>query len=84
MYWSTVHVVHVSIGDNVADMMCDVQDIMKHTQRMGDDTKELEKALLVMCVVPKAANDMMSVGRLQGYAVSGYHYQLTNIMVFSF
>ena len=37
---------------------------------MGEDTKDLEKALHVMCVVPKAANDMMSVGRLQGYDVS--------------
>jgi hypothetical protein len=47
-----------------------LKDIMKHTERMGDDTKELQKAMHVMSVVPKAANDMMSVGRLQGYAVS--------------
>lgn len=32
----------------------------------------LKKALHVMCVVPKAANDMMQVGRLQGFDVSIY------------
>ncbi|KAK2148868.1 hypothetical protein LSH36_478g02010 [Paralvinella palmiformis] len=43
------------------------QDILKYTDRMGDDTKILQKAVQVMCVVPKAANDMMIVGRLQGF-----------------
>ncbi len=42
---------------------------MKYTERAGDDTKDLEKAVEVMNVVPKAANDMMNVGRLQGFKV---------------
>ena len=37
---------------------------------MGDDTKNLQRAVQVMCVVPKAADDMMNVGRLQGFNVS--------------
>ena len=37
---------------------------------MGEDTNILQKAVQVMCVVPKAANDMMIVGRLQGFEVS--------------
>ncbi|XP_013406610.1 kalirin isoform X8 [Lingula anatina] len=44
-----------------------LKDIMKHTQKAGLDTKDLERALEVMRVVPKAANDMMNVGRLQGF-----------------
>ncbi|KAK3082713.1 hypothetical protein FSP39_003330 [Pinctada imbricata] len=44
-----------------------LKDILKYTDRAGENTKALEKALHVMCVVPKAANDMMQVGRLQGF-----------------
>jgi len=44
-----------------------LKDILKYTDRMGDDTKSLQRAVQVMCVVPKAANDMMNVGRLQGF-----------------
>ncbi|CAC5361523.1 TRIO [Mytilus coruscus] len=44
-----------------------LRDIQKYTDRAGEDTKSLKKALEVMCVVPKAANDMMQVGRLQGF-----------------
>ncbi len=46
------------------------QDIAKYTERAGLDTSDLKKALQVMNVVPKAANDMMQVGRLQGFNVS--------------
>ena len=46
------------------------KDIQKYTDRAGEDTKALKKALEVMCIVPKAANDMMQVGRLQGFDVS--------------
>lgn len=42
---------------------------MKHTERAGEDTKDLQRALEVMCIIPKAANDMMNVGRLQGFEV---------------
>ena len=45
------------------------QDILKHSERAGLDCSELEKALHIMQVVPKAANDMMSVGRLTGFDV---------------
>ena len=47
-----------------------MQDILKYTERAGEDTKDLQRAVEVMCVVPKAANDMMNVGRLQGFRVS--------------
>ena len=43
---------------------------MKHTDKLGHDTKEWKEAVQVMCEVPKLANDMMNVGRLQGFNVS--------------
>ena len=46
------------------------QDILKYTDKAGLDTKDLQRAVDVMHVVPKAANDMMNVGRLQGFDVS--------------
>lgn len=47
-----------------------LKDILKHTEKAGEDTKDLQRAVAVMHVVPKAANDMMNVGRLQGFSVS--------------
>ncbi|TKR93469.1 hypothetical protein L596_007922 [Steinernema carpocapsae] len=44
-----------------------LKDIGKFTQRAGDRTDVLEKALQVMHVVPKACDDMMQVGRLQNF-----------------
>uniref|UniRef100_A0A2C9L4D8 DH domain-containing protein n=1 Tax=Biomphalaria glabrata TaxID=6526 RepID=A0A2C9L4D8_BIOGL len=44
-----------------------LKDILKYTEKAGEDTTDLKKALTVMCIVPKAANDMMQVGRLQGF-----------------
>ncbi|CAE1271113.1 Kalirin,Rho guanine nucleotide exchange factor 25,Triple functional domain protein,Death-associated protein kinase 1,Death-associated protein kinase 3 [Acanthosepion pharaonis] len=44
-----------------------LKDILLHTQKAGLDTADLKKAVAVMCIVPKAANDMMQVGRLQGF-----------------
>ncbi|XP_070187687.1 triple functional domain protein-like isoform X2 [Littorina saxatilis] len=44
-----------------------MKDILKYTEKAGVDSTEMKKALRVMCVVPKAANDMMQVGRLQGF-----------------
>jgi len=46
-----------------------VQEILKYTERAGLDSTDLKKAVEVMRVVPKAANDMMNVGRLQGFEV---------------
>ncbi|XP_066527196.1 rho guanine nucleotide exchange factor 25 [Hoplias malabaricus] len=44
-----------------------LKDFLKYYTKAGMDTKELEKAVEVMCFVPKRCNDMMNVGRLQGF-----------------
>lgn len=48
------------------------QDILKYTEKAGldEESQNLRKAVQIMHVVPKAANDMMNVGRLQGFDVS--------------
>lgn len=50
-----------------------LKDILKYTRRIQSDVdsvEALEQAIQVMHVIPKAANDMMNVGRLQGFNVS--------------
>uniref|UniRef100_A0A8C1P1W8 non-specific serine/threonine protein kinase n=1 Tax=Cyprinus carpio TaxID=7962 RepID=A0A8C1P1W8_CYPCA len=42
-----------------------LKDFLKFSKKAGLDT--IEKAVEVMCVVPKRCNDMMNVGRLQGF-----------------
>ncbi|KAM9829267.1 rho guanine nucleotide exchange factor 25 isoform 4-T4 [Syngnathus typhle] len=44
-----------------------LKDFLKYSIKAGMDTDELEKAVEVMCFVPKRCNDMMNVGRLQGF-----------------
>uniref|UniRef100_A0A3Q1CIU6 non-specific serine/threonine protein kinase n=1 Tax=Amphiprion ocellaris TaxID=80972 RepID=A0A3Q1CIU6_AMPOC len=44
-----------------------LKDLLKISKKATVDTAELEKAVEVMCVVPKRCNDMMNVGRLQGF-----------------
>jgi len=46
-----------------------LQDIFNYTERakLVDEMEALQQAMHVMHVVPKAANDMMDVGRLQGF-----------------
>ncbi|CAG7661343.1 unnamed protein product, partial [Allacma fusca] len=46
-----------------------LKDILKYTERIGnhDEIEALKQACNVMHVVPKEANDMMNVGRLQGF-----------------
>ncbi|CAL8260845.1 unnamed protein product [Boreogadus saida] len=44
-----------------------LKDLLKVSKKSGADSLELEKAVEVMCVVPKRCNDMMNVGRLQGF-----------------
>ncbi|XP_060930739.1 rho guanine nucleotide exchange factor 25 [Limanda limanda] len=44
-----------------------LKDFLKYYTKAGMDTEELEKAVEVMCFVPKRCNDMMNVGRLQGF-----------------
>lgn len=48
-----------------------LRDLYKYTERakLISETEALRQALVVMQVVPKAANDMMDVGRLQGFDV---------------
>lgn len=49
-----------------------LKDILKYTERAGltAEAESLQAAYNIMVVVPKAANDMMDVGRLQGFDVS--------------
>ncbi|KAG8222668.1 hypothetical protein J437_LFUL003790, partial [Ladona fulva] len=49
-----------------------LRDICKYTERAGlkQELESLLQASRVMQVVPKAANDMMDVGRLQGFDVN--------------
>ncbi|XP_063149974.1 rho guanine nucleotide exchange factor 25 isoform X1 [Candoia aspera] len=44
-----------------------LKDFLKYYSKAGKDTEQLEKAVEVMCFVPKRCNDMMNVGRLQGF-----------------
>ncbi|TWW65398.1 Triple functional domain protein [Takifugu flavidus] len=44
-----------------------LKDFLKHSKKAGLESVELEKAVEVMCIVPKRCNDMMNVGRLQGF-----------------
>lgn len=49
-----------------------LKDILKYTERAGlvAEAEQLKMAFEIMVVVPKEANDMMDVGRLQGFDVS--------------
>uniref|UniRef100_A0A3B3HQ52 Uncharacterized protein n=2 Tax=Oryzias latipes TaxID=8090 RepID=A0A3B3HQ52_ORYLA len=44
-----------------------LKDFFKYTTKAGLDTEEIEKAVELMSLVPKRCNDMMNLGRLQGY-----------------
>uniref|UniRef100_H3CM71 Uncharacterized protein n=1 Tax=Tetraodon nigroviridis TaxID=99883 RepID=H3CM71_TETNG len=44
-----------------------LKDFLKYTSKAGLDCEEIEKALELMSLVPKRCNDMMNLGRLQGY-----------------
>lgn len=49
-----------------------LKDILKYTERAGlaAEAEALRQAYEIMIVVPKSANDMMDVGRLQGFDVN--------------
>lgn len=49
-----------------------LKDVLKYTERAGltAEAEALRQAYEIMIVVPKNANDMMDVGRLQGFDVS--------------
>ncbi|KAG7240412.1 hypothetical protein INR49_026983 [Caranx melampygus] len=44
-----------------------LKDFLKYSSKAGMDCKEIEKAVDLMSQVPKLCNDMMNLGRLQGY-----------------
>ncbi|XP_072009143.1 triple functional domain protein isoform X2 [Engystomops pustulosus] len=44
-----------------------LKDFLKYSKKACINVAELEKAVEVMCVVLKRCNDMMNVGRLQGF-----------------
>uniref|UniRef100_A0A8C3SVC2 Trio Rho guanine nucleotide exchange factor n=1 Tax=Chelydra serpentina TaxID=8475 RepID=A0A8C3SVC2_CHESE len=44
-----------------------LKDFLRYSKKANLDTTELERAVEVMCIVPKRCNDMMNVGRLQGF-----------------
>ncbi|XP_042304959.1 rho guanine nucleotide exchange factor 25 isoform X2 [Sceloporus undulatus] len=44
-----------------------LKDFLKYYGKAGKNTEQLERAVEVMCFVPKRCNDMMNVGRLQGF-----------------
>ncbi|XP_006897638.1 PREDICTED: rho guanine nucleotide exchange factor 25 isoform X2 [Elephantulus edwardii] len=44
-----------------------LKDFLKYYSRAGMDTEDLERAVEVMCFVPKRCNDMMTLGRLRGF-----------------
>uniref|UniRef100_A0A8C9D6H6 Trio Rho guanine nucleotide exchange factor n=1 Tax=Panthera leo TaxID=9689 RepID=A0A8C9D6H6_PANLE len=48
-----------------------LKDFLKYSKKASLDTSELERAVEVMCIVPKRCNDMMNVGRLQGFDGGG-------------
>ncbi|XP_019910441.3 kalirin isoform X3 [Esox lucius] len=44
-----------------------LKDFLKYSSKAGLDCQEMEKAVSLMSQVPKLCNDMMNLGRLQGY-----------------
>ncbi|XP_048474786.1 rho guanine nucleotide exchange factor 25-like [Rhincodon typus] len=44
-----------------------LKDFLKYSKKAEQDTTLLEQAVEVMCFVPRRCNDMMNVGRLQGF-----------------
>ncbi|XP_041431374.1 kalirin RhoGEF kinase L homeolog isoform X6 [Xenopus laevis] len=44
-----------------------LKDFLKYSQKAGLECSEIEKAVELMCLVPKRCNDMMNLGRLQGF-----------------
>ncbi|KAG9340257.1 hypothetical protein JZ751_021699 [Albula glossodonta] len=61
-----------------------LKDFLKYYTKAGMDTAELEKAVEVMCFVPKRCNDMMNVGRLQGFEESSFLSRAKERRVFLF
>lgn len=78
-FWKIIHFFDFQLGDMLIKPVQRImkyelllKDILKHTQRAGliEEIPGLKDAMHIMRVVPKAANDMMDVGRLQKFEVS--------------
>lgn len=44
-----------------------LKDFLKYSEKAGLECSEIQKAVELMCLVPKRCNDMMNLGRLQGF-----------------
>ncbi|XP_046777637.1 kalirin isoform X21 [Gallus gallus] len=44
-----------------------LKDFLRYSEKAGLECSEIEKAVELMCLVPKRCNDMMNLGRLQGF-----------------
>ncbi|XP_057701126.1 rho guanine nucleotide exchange factor 25 isoform X1 [Corythoichthys intestinalis] len=44
-----------------------LKDFLKYYSKAGRNVKQLQRAVEVTCFVPKRCNDMMNLGRLQGF-----------------
>uniref|UniRef100_A0A7M4FS39 Kalirin RhoGEF kinase n=1 Tax=Crocodylus porosus TaxID=8502 RepID=A0A7M4FS39_CROPO len=44
-----------------------LKDFLRYSEKAGLECSETEKAVELMCLVPKRCNDMMNLGRLQGF-----------------
>ncbi|XP_029461100.1 kalirin isoform X1 [Rhinatrema bivittatum] len=44
-----------------------LKDFLKYSEKAGLECSDIEKAVELMCLVPKRCNDMMNLGRLQGF-----------------
>ncbi|MEQ2194184.1 hypothetical protein XENOCAPTIV_025034 [Xenoophorus captivus] len=53
--------------ESVPQEKSNTNDFLKYTTKAGLDCEEIEKAVELMSLVPKRCNDMMNLGRLQGY-----------------
>ena len=55
-----------------------LEAILKYSQRAGltEEVTAIQSAFRVMQTTPKAANEMMDVGRLQGFEVKNYFIQV--------
>ncbi|XP_058696625.1 kalirin isoform X5 [Poecile atricapillus] len=44
-----------------------LKDFLRYSEKAGLECSEIQKAVELMCLVPKRCNDMMNLGRLQGF-----------------
>ncbi|XP_075466191.1 kalirin-like [Ascaphus truei] len=44
-----------------------LKDFLKFSEKAGLDCSDIQKSVALMCLVPKRCNDMMNLGRLQGF-----------------